>query len=283
MRPSVHLPDTLAGQVRVDLGGADAGMTQQLLDDAEVRPALQEVRGERVAERVGRRASLQAGSRAPRASRRPRPADVSAAVPGCRGRPARRGAAGAAWRARRDGRTSDVVAAQPVDRDLADREEPLPVALPDHPDCCGVEVEVVGIEPRRLADPQAGGIQQLQQGTRRGSAPRRASHPARRRGPRRRGAGRRPRSPAGPAGGAARGAGRDARPRRPGPVPPQARSGRTLGSPPSCAVGSSRAVGPRMDRPCSRAAPGRRPPGRPSAPTRPAPPRSPRNRGRSAP
>src|SRR5665811_2085975 len=55
MRPSVHLPDPLAGQVRVDLRRADARMSQQLLDDPQVGPALQQVRGERVAERVRRR------------------------------------------------------------------------------------------------------------------------------------------------------------------------------------------------------------------------------------
>ena len=38
--------------VRVDLRRREAGVAEQLLDDAQVRAALEQVRGERVAERV---------------------------------------------------------------------------------------------------------------------------------------------------------------------------------------------------------------------------------------
>ena len=43
MRPSVHLPDPFAGHVRVQLGRADAGMSEELLDDPKVRPTLQQM------------------------------------------------------------------------------------------------------------------------------------------------------------------------------------------------------------------------------------------------
>ena len=54
VRPSVDLPDAFAGDVRVDLRRADTGMPQQLLDDAQVRAALEQMRREGVAQRVRR-------------------------------------------------------------------------------------------------------------------------------------------------------------------------------------------------------------------------------------
>ena len=81
MGSCVDLPDAFAGQVGVELGGADTRMTEQLLDDPQVRSALEQVGRERVAERVRRDPVAQAGSCAAprttanacwRANRRPR-------------------------------------------------------------------------------------------------------------------------------------------------------------------------------------------------------------------
>ena len=64
MRPSVDLADPLAGQVGVQLGRADTRMSEQLLDDPQVGAALEQVRRERVAQRV--RADPVAEPRGPR-------------------------------------------------------------------------------------------------------------------------------------------------------------------------------------------------------------------------
>ena len=65
------------------------------------------------------------------------------------------------------------VAAEPVERDVADGHEPLLVALADDPDEAAVEREVLRVEAERLADPQAGRVEQLEQ--RRSRMPRPAS------------------------------------------------------------------------------------------------------------
>src|SRR5918998_396332 len=52
VRTGVDSADALAGQVRVQLRRADTRMAEQLLDDAQVGSALQQVGRERVAQRV---------------------------------------------------------------------------------------------------------------------------------------------------------------------------------------------------------------------------------------
>ena len=52
MGPAVDVPDPLAGEMRVELRGGDTRMPEQLLDDAQVGAALEQVRRERVAQRV---------------------------------------------------------------------------------------------------------------------------------------------------------------------------------------------------------------------------------------
>lgn len=54
MKPPVNLPQTMIGHVGVHLGGADAGVAQQLLDHPQVRAMFQQVRGETVPQHVGR-------------------------------------------------------------------------------------------------------------------------------------------------------------------------------------------------------------------------------------
>src|SRR5258705_13963547 len=52
MSAGVDLANTLPRQMGVELGRTDTRMSEQLLNDAQVGPALEKVRGERVAERV---------------------------------------------------------------------------------------------------------------------------------------------------------------------------------------------------------------------------------------
>ena len=59
-------------------------------------------------------------------------------------------------------------AVEPVERDVADRNEPLAVALADDPDEAAVDRQFLDVEPERLADPQPGRVEQLEQGPRRG-------------------------------------------------------------------------------------------------------------------
>ncbi len=53
MRLRVDAFEVIARDVRVDLRGCQAGVPQELLHDPEVGAAIEQVRGERVAEDVG--------------------------------------------------------------------------------------------------------------------------------------------------------------------------------------------------------------------------------------
>jgi hypothetical protein len=53
MRGLVRRPQSGGRDVRVHLGGAQAGVAQQLLDHAQVGATIEEMARERVAERVG--------------------------------------------------------------------------------------------------------------------------------------------------------------------------------------------------------------------------------------
>ena len=171
MRPCVDLPDALARQVRVQLRGGDAGMAQQLLDHAQVRAALEQVRGETMPQRVRRHTRRQPGTlgaarwmarhASMRPSRRPR-ADRNSGPPRrSRSRATRRRSARPS--ASQAGRTVVEVALEAVEGDVADRHQPLAVALADDPHEAAVERQVLPVEPERLADAQAGRVQQLQQ------------------------------------------------------------------------------------------------------------------------
>ncbi len=63
MRVEVDVSQPLGRQVRVDLGGADVGVSEHLLQRAQVTAACEQVRGKRVAQRVRAHALLQ--TRAP--------------------------------------------------------------------------------------------------------------------------------------------------------------------------------------------------------------------------
>src|ERR1039457_5686979 len=50
---AVDVPQTVGGDVGIDFGRADAGMAEQLLDDAQVRAVIKQMGGKAVAQHVG--------------------------------------------------------------------------------------------------------------------------------------------------------------------------------------------------------------------------------------
>src|SRR5262245_37135018 len=66
MRPIVHLHQMLCAHVRVALGGAEAAVAQELLDEPQIRAFAEHVGGEGVAQRVGADATIDAGRAGPR-------------------------------------------------------------------------------------------------------------------------------------------------------------------------------------------------------------------------
>ena len=139
-------------------------MAEQLLDDAQVGPALEQVGRERVAQRVRRDPAGEPGARRPRRDGRPGllPASRRPRSPRNSG-PPRVPASTCPAASQRRPRAGPGPAAEPVEGDVADRHEPLPVALADDADEAAVERQVLAVEPERLADPQTGRVQQLQQ------------------------------------------------------------------------------------------------------------------------
>ena len=138
-------------------------MPEQLLDDAQVGTALEQVRRERVAERVRADLAAQAGALGGGGHGGPGllAREPSTAVAEEQRPAAHRLDVVARDAARREDRPSQ--ATQMVDRYLADRHEPLLVALADDPHEGAVERQVLAVEPDRLAHPQTRGVQQLEQ------------------------------------------------------------------------------------------------------------------------
>src|SRR6476659_796589 len=137
-------------------------MSKQFLNDPQVGAALEEMRRERVTKRV--RADPPAQSRGP--CRRPHdrerllPGEPSAAVAEEQ-RPAMLDRCVAQLEQQRPALVEPTP--EPVDRDVADGHEPFAIALPDDPHEAAVEREVLDVESRRLADPEAGSVEQLEQ------------------------------------------------------------------------------------------------------------------------
>jgi hypothetical protein len=138
-------------------------MPEQLLDDPQVGAALQEVGREGVPEGV--RADLATEVRAFGRTRHGGPRLLT-----------RQASAAIAKEQRAATHRCHVVACdeivpgalqprrQVVDRHLAHRHEALVVALADDPDERAVERHVLAVEPDRLAHPETGGVQQLEEG-----------------------------------------------------------------------------------------------------------------------
>ena len=57
---AVDVAEAAAGYVGVDLGGADVGVAEEFLDDAEVGAMLEEVGGEAVAQHMRRDVAIDA-------------------------------------------------------------------------------------------------------------------------------------------------------------------------------------------------------------------------------
>src|SRR5690349_6988864 len=163
MCAGVDLSDPLAGHVGVELGRTDTRMSEQFLNDPQVGAALEEMRRERVAERVGADPSVQS-----RTARRG-PDDGERLLPGQPAAPVAEEQRSAPFDRRMAQLEEERPAVvepltEPVDRDVADRHEPLAVALADDPDEAAVEREVLEVQARRLADAEARGVEQLEQG-----------------------------------------------------------------------------------------------------------------------
>src|SRR5256885_932119 len=93
MERTVHFSQISPVEMRVDRGGGHGGVAEQLLHDSEIRPALQQMRGERMAQ------GMRMNARRARAAARPAdPAPRRAAGRDGRGIPSTRTAAGPRWR-----------------------------------------------------------------------------------------------------------------------------------------------------------------------------------------
>ena len=93
MGPAIDVPDPLPGQMRVQLGRGDTRMTEQLLDDPQVGAAFEQVRRERVPQRVRAHPAARGPPASPPRSRPPRPTAARAARRDPRGTAVRRGPA----------------------------------------------------------------------------------------------------------------------------------------------------------------------------------------------
>ena len=60
MKSPMHLTQSRAGDMGVDFGCRDAGVAEELLDDAQVRPVVQEMGCEAMPEHVGRHIAVDA-------------------------------------------------------------------------------------------------------------------------------------------------------------------------------------------------------------------------------
>ena len=151
----VGLAQPLHGDMRVELGGRQAGMTEELLDAAQVRPALEEVR------RGGVPQAVWADVRCTRHGRDPAVDDLadgalveaSTSGPEQQGRPAGR-----------SGQLPPAVAEPLLERTLsglAVRDGALLVALAQDADHAPRTVDVIEIEADELGDPNAGGVEQF--------------------------------------------------------------------------------------------------------------------------
>ena len=132
-------------------------MAEQLLDGAQVGAALEQVGGERVAQRVRRRRPGPRRGRAQTRSRR-RTSEVDSRRPGLREEQRGLAVAGSAARAR-----ALEVAGHGAQRGLTRRDDPRLRALALHAQLLGVEVDRGHVERDELLGPQARGVGDLEQ------------------------------------------------------------------------------------------------------------------------
>jgi len=156
MKLAVHLAQTLAGDVRVDFGGADARVAEQFLDDAQVGAVVEQVRGEAVPEHV--RGNVAGDAGAPGAAFDPQPEGHG------RERRAARGQKHVGRRARPHqlGPADLQIAVERFDGFAADGHNAFLVALADDVDEPRVQVQLLEAQVAQLRQTQARGIGQLQ-------------------------------------------------------------------------------------------------------------------------
>src|SRR5215203_4396613 len=155
VRAKVQLPAPPIGYVGIELGRREVGVAEHLLHRAQIGTALEQVRRERVAEQVrvdtlrvearlpGQLAEDQEGARA-RQRAAARVQEQLRPVPCVEERP-----------------TAREVAAQSVGAGPAERDDALLAALADAADEPPLEVDAALLEPDRLADAEAGAVEQL--------------------------------------------------------------------------------------------------------------------------
>ena len=159
MRVAIGAAQRGIGEVGVDLRRLQVRVAEQLLHHAQVGAALEQVRRERVTQRVRARSARRPDGVDPAADAPPRPARASAAPPWALRKTA---PSSPAPRAARAGRATVEVPAQRRAAGAAEQELPLLVALADDAQPATLEVDAIDGQARELADAHAGGVQQLE-------------------------------------------------------------------------------------------------------------------------
>ena len=142
----------------VDLSGAQVRVAEHLLHRAQVRSALEEVRGEGVAEEVGMHpCGIQTRLRGEA------PEDEEGAGPGQR----------AALRVEEKLRAVPAIEERPAPGEVAahglyafasERDDPLLVTLAEAANNAVVQVDPAAVEPHGLADPEPGSVEEFDEG-----------------------------------------------------------------------------------------------------------------------
>ena len=159
MRPGVDFAELDDGDVGVDLRGVEPGVSEKLLDVADVRAVLQHVGGARVAQHVARTFPPDAGGVDGAAD--PVAQEAGADAFSITGK--EKGAA--TLRRIEQGPGFLDVEAQPAQGALARRHHAILAALPfSDREQAALAVEVVEIEPRAFGAPDAGGVEGLEDG-----------------------------------------------------------------------------------------------------------------------
>ena len=143
----------------IDLSGGQVAVAQQHLHDPQVRPVVQQVRCERVPQRVRRQRLGDAGLLGHPAQHLPESlAAHRAALTGHKQIFGLR----APLQQQRPG--FPQVALQPIGRALTERHQPLLHALPDQAQDSGLHIDLALFEGNQFADPEPAGVEQFQHG-----------------------------------------------------------------------------------------------------------------------
>ena len=160
MRIPVRRLEAPGGNVRVDLCGREVLVTEQLLDDPEVGAAVQEVRGEGVAQGMRRHTLREARSRAEAVETVTQAADAERLAVVVQEQLDGRRVVGVTALEEDRSPVLEVVAKGPP-RWCAEEAEPLLAALAEHADLATPEVECAEIGGRQLTDPEPGRVRGL--------------------------------------------------------------------------------------------------------------------------